>query len=80
MQRAIKSIKVAYTSRSTGEEIVFERAVSKAYPRLRTRLCGGRGGMFRIYLDREDGGLQTINIPQELITNISTIYAAQEKK
>lgn len=79
MQRAIKSIKVNYVSH-TGEELFFERAVSKAYTRIRTRLCGGRGGMFRVYLDREDGSLTTINIPQDRITNVVTHYTTQEKK
>lgn len=79
MQRAIKSIRVAYVS-NTGEEMTFERAVSKAYPRIRTRLCGGAGGMFRIYLDKEDGGLTTIMIKQDSITKVTTIQAAQEKK
>lgn len=79
MQRAIKSIYVKYVS-LTGEELVLNREVCKATPRIRTRLCGGRGGMFRIYLDREDGSLTTINIPQERIVNVTTNYAAQEKK
>lgn len=79
MQRAIKSIRVNYVS-ATGEELSLERAVSKAYPRIRTRLCGGAGGMFRVYLDKENGELSTIMIKQDSITNVTIIHSVQEKK
>ena len=76
MQRPIKQIKVNYVSQ-TGEALSFERHISKNTPRIRTRLCGGVGGQFRIYLDREDGGLQTLSIPQSLITSVTTIMESK---
>ena len=79
MQRAIKSIRINYVS-NTGEELSIERAVSKAYPRIRTRLCGGAGGMFRVYLDKENGELNTIMIKQASITSVNIIHAVAEKK
>lgn len=80
MQRAIKSITIQYTS-ATGEALEVTRRAGKSfgqseYTRIRTRLCGGVGGMFTVYLDRIDGTLVTIKIPQARIVSVTTI---QEK-
>lgn len=76
MQRPIQSITIQYQS-ATGEEMYFERSVTSRYTRIRTRLCGGAGGFFTVYLDRADGNLVTHRFPQARIIHVTTILGGK---
>jgi len=82
--RVINNVTISYLS-ATGEELTIYRGVGNHWgtPKIdsiRIRWAGGAGGTFRLYMQRPDGTLSTIHIPQERIVNVQVEYEKQVKK